>query len=411
MSNGQESAEKSSSLTEIYSSMIALSIFSTFIANSKKLAKLPLRSLIKDELGYSPEAMATFFLVIGLAWYIKPIAGLLSDHFPLYNSRRRNYMLLGCVGGALVWIVTGLVPLYGSVLLVAMLAVNLMVVLGNSAAGGLLVEAGRELNAMGKLSSVRVIAMNGASLVAGPVGGWLAGRAFRWTCFSAAGVLLVTAVCLALLYRVEHEPVTPRRSVIREFRDVIAHLRVPAIWTVCLLSVAFYIAPSFSSLFYYYQRDVLELSNQMIGILGMSACAGGMLGGFCYSRIYKSFHLRTLVICGVMLSGGCALLYLLYRSLTLAFVLEPVLGFCVVLGVMPLHELSAQASPRGSEALGLAIILSLSNLGIALSDVLGAGAARLFTLDYSGVVVIYALATAASAAFVTLVPRAVFERS
>ena len=38
--------------------------------------------------------MATFFAIAMSPWYFKPIAGLLSDAFPIFGSRRKSYMIL-----------------------------------------------------------------------------------------------------------------------------------------------------------------------------------------------------------------------------------------------------------------------------------------------------------------------------
>ncbi|NJK31697.1 MAG: folate/biopterin family MFS transporter [Deltaproteobacteria bacterium] len=154
---------------------VTVAIFVTVFASASRLAELPIRAVVKDELMLPPEAMAQFVALVGLPWYLKPIAGVLSDQVRLFGTRRKHYLMLAGVGGALTWILSALGPMRVAVFLSAMVLLNLMAVLGNTVAGGLLVEQARRHRATGRLSALRVVAMNAASLIAGPFGGWLAG--------------------------------------------------------------------------------------------------------------------------------------------------------------------------------------------------------------------------------------------
>src|SRR5688500_442158 len=44
--------------------------------------------------GYSTGEVGRFFAIIGIAWSIKPLFGLVSDFFPIAGRRRRPYLLL-----------------------------------------------------------------------------------------------------------------------------------------------------------------------------------------------------------------------------------------------------------------------------------------------------------------------------
>ena len=52
--------------------------------------------------------MARFFIIAGMAWYLKPLAGTLSDYFPIFGTRRYSYILGGSAALALLWIALGL---------------------------------------------------------------------------------------------------------------------------------------------------------------------------------------------------------------------------------------------------------------------------------------------------------------
>jgi len=84
-----------------YYIMVGLGAFVTTIAQPAVIGRLPLQLLLKNELHFNAQMLAAFLVVTTFAWNVKPLAGILSDAFPLFGTRRRHYMLLG-VGMAAV---------------------------------------------------------------------------------------------------------------------------------------------------------------------------------------------------------------------------------------------------------------------------------------------------------------------
>lgn len=383
--------------------LLAISIFVTIFATPNRLARLPLRAIIRDDLGLEPDAMARFFALAGLAWYLKPLAGLLVDHVSLGRHRRRDYLMLSGFGGAAVWLAAALSPSSAAALLVCMTIVNCAAVLGNAAAGGLLVDVGRTQDRLSQVSVVRVAVMNLGSLIAGPVGGFLAGQTFELTAVGGAGLCAAMGLfSIRTFGRVPHDTHSPIREGVV---DAVRQLRRPDLLSVAAVTLAFYAAPGISSAFYYHQRGPLGLSDQTIGALGALACLGGLIGAMIYARLGPRVRLGILAPSGILLCSLSALAYVVYDSLGRALWLEPLCGLCFVLGVMPLHELAARASPPTHEAFGFAFILALGNAGIALSDVLGASIGKHFELSLQELIVVNACATLASLGPLLLVPR------
>src|SRR5256885_14481730 len=58
--------------------LVGAGVFATTFAQPAVL-KLPLQYLLKSDLHVSRDAMAAFFAAGALAWYFKPLAGILSD--------------------------------------------------------------------------------------------------------------------------------------------------------------------------------------------------------------------------------------------------------------------------------------------------------------------------------------------
>ena len=157
-------------------------LVSTFVSDSRH-AKLPLQFLLKNHLHLGPTAMAAFFGLTSLAWYFKPVAGLLSDVVPLWGSRRRNYLVLSGAGsGQPVGAAGGRPAPLRAAGLGTLVGANAFAVLASSVSGGLLVEAGQQQGWTGRMGALRETIIAGTILVAQPVGGYLVGHAFGWTC-------------------------------------------------------------------------------------------------------------------------------------------------------------------------------------------------------------------------------------
>ena len=126
-------------------------------------------------------------------WNVKPIAGILSDTFPLFGTRRRHYMLLAAGLAAGCWFLLGVVPRAHVPLLLAALGANVFLVVASTVMGGLMVEAGQRSASPDASRRCAAAAERG-------VAGQRAARrlpglvAFGWTVGVATGMLVILAV-------------------------------------------------------------------------------------------------------------------------------------------------------------------------------------------------------------------------
>src|SRR5262249_39669867 len=138
-----------------YYIMVGLGAFVTTLCQPGVIGRLPLRLLLKDHLGLSAQAVATFAFVTTFAWNVKPIAGILSDAFPLFGTRRRHYMILGSALAAVSWLVMGVLPPTYAWLVIAAFGANAFMVVASTVMGGLMVEAGQKFSISGRITSLR----------------------------------------------------------------------------------------------------------------------------------------------------------------------------------------------------------------------------------------------------------------
>ncbi len=389
--------------------LIGAAVFATTLSQPAVL-KLPLQNLLKSDLAVSREGMAAFFAASALAWYFKPLAGILSDSFPLFGTRRRHYLILSAFAASALWLLVGLVPRsYGS-LLWAVIAMNAMLVIGSTVAGGLLVEAGQRHGATGRLTSARYFVMNMCVLLGGPLGGFLAARSFGLST-AVAAVIAISVVPVA--YLMLREPPTAQRSTtawVNAWAQLKTLVRSGTLWSAAGLLFLVYISPGFGTPLYYYQTDSLKFSQQFIGNLGLINGGVGLLGAVCYGLLCRRLMLRPLLAVGIGCNVLATLLYHFYQSHTSAMIIEGGAGLFATLAELPLMDLAARATPRGSEGLGFAVMMSVRNGSQALSDIIGSLLVDQYHVSFASLVWLNAGTTALVLLVIPLLPRILMNR-
>jgi MFS family permease len=150
--------------------IIAAGTISTSLAQPD-LLDLPIRHLLKDELHVSESQMAMLFSIGALAWYVKPLAGLLVDRVALFGTHQRYYLIISALMAATLWLVLGLVSHSYYPLLITVAATQSMLVIGSTVLGGFLVERSKSLQAEGRLVSCSIFVEHVCVLIAGPLAG------------------------------------------------------------------------------------------------------------------------------------------------------------------------------------------------------------------------------------------------
>jgi predicted MFS family arabinose efflux permease len=374
------------------------------------ICTLPIRLLLKNHLHLGAQAVSFFFLVTGFAWYFKPFAGILSDSMPLFGTRRRHYLLISLAAGGGFWLLLGALPKTYHTVLWVFLAVNAMVMIASTVLGGLLVEVGKRFSATGRLSSQRVAILNVVTLISGPLGGFLAARAFGLTVGVCAACLFGLLPIVFFFLREETQATRNRDAwgeVKRQFKTL---LRSRPLWWGLAMNCLLYIAPGFGTPLLYYQQDTLKFSDQFIGNLAFISGACGLVGAVVYNRLCGRVSLRRLLMFGIVFNVIGTLFYLGYLSATAAMVIEGAAGMVLALASLPLYDLSARATPRGSEALGYSLMMSVGNLTGALSDVCGSWLYQHYHIHFMHLVWLNAGTTALVLIVVPFLPRMLMDR-
>ena len=391
--------------------IIVFGIFASTLPQPQALGKLPLQFLLKNDVHVTREQMAAFFFWCGLAWYLKPFAGILTDAFPFFGTRRRHYLLFSSVLTALSWIAMSFLPHnYGALLFGAMI-VNLFMVMASTVTGAFLVEAGQRMGATGRLTALRMFVYNFCTLIQGPLGGLLATAGFMWATGANAAFAL-TIFPIAYIFLKEQRAAQQRSSVVfqnagQQLKTII---RSKNLWMALLFIALFYFSPGFATPLFYKQTDELHFSKQAIGNLGVFSGAFAILAAILYGQLIKRVHIRILLFIGVATAAAGTLLYLFYSSWTRAVFIESQNGLFFGFAEIAILDLAARATPKGCEGLGYSLMLSIRNVALFGADVVGSYLAD-HNWPFANLVYLNAGTTAIVLVLLPLLPAALMRSS
>jgi hypothetical protein len=388
--------------------VVAWGVVVTYLGWPQLLARLPLGLALKNDLHLPPQDLAAFWAVATIPWYAKPLIGLVVDARPLAGTRRRGYLLVASVAAVAAWAAFAFVPrAYGHLLFVA-LAANAALAVVSTNVSGLLVEVGQREGATGRLSALRQGLVGAINLVVGPLGGWLAGRAFGWTV--GVGVLVVGSF-VPVVAALAREP-TPRagpRGAVR--RHLVSTLRSRPTLAAAALVFLVYVSPGLQTPLLYYQQDVLRFDPLFMGVLQTWAGAGVILGAVAYGVACRYLPLGVSLGAGIVLSAASTLTYLAYDSREAAIAIHFTSAVMGTFAAMPLYDLAARAAPEGSETFGYTFVLGAQTLATyAVSDVVGSYLYGRIHLPFKQLVWVDALSTLAVLLFLPAVPRSLRAR-
>ena len=384
--------------------VIAAGTVSTSLAQPD-LLDLPIRRLLKDELRVSESQMAMLFGIGGLAWYLKPLAGLLVDNVALFGTHRRYYLVISALLTAALWLLLGLVSSSYFLLLIAVVAMQSMLVIGSTVLGGFLVEQGQLLRAEGRLVSCLTFVEYACILIAGPLAGYLAGLPIGAAAIVVAAIAVViapiAAVCVA-------EPIQDKSKIVGTthlLRDLRSVLHSRTMWLVAIFLLVCNIPQSFGTPLYFYQKNALALSDIEIGYLRAVHPVGGLLASVLYQFLCRKLPMQGLLVLGTLGTSIGIVAYLFYTSVPAALIVEFLGGFLFGIGTLALMHSAVISTLAPSAAFGFAVFMSASNAGAAIGDILAALLVERASMTLFDVVKLFAAGSAACCLFVFFLPR------
>ncbi len=231
--------------------------------------------------------------------------------------------------------------------------------------------------------------------------------------------LLSTAFCIWILIEMValHRNDTPRWQ-----------LYLPAV-LVCFIQAV----PTFrSTCFYEYQTKTLAYTNVQMGWLSLVGFGVALLSSGVYAWGCRKISLRTSLYAAIVLTALSCLPYLFYIPavnvppgkyswiLEIIYVMQYNPRACFIEGVgtflqylafVPLFDLMIRSTPKGGEALGFAVLISIWNIGLMIGGKTGPMLyEHTFHKDMNSLIWLNALVTLAGVVIVFLLPKALVDK-
>jgi MFS family permease len=364
------------------------------------LATQPIFFLLKDEMRLGAAETATFLALIGLAWNVKPLYGLLSDLVPLFGYRRRSYLLVTTAMAALGWLALGLLPAYPwGLTLGILLLTGLGLAFTDVLCDAVMVEEGKARGLTARFQSTQWAAVYGASLLAGIGGGYLSAHVSYSRAFLLVALFPVLSFA-ASAWAVRDPRTRFDRATVRE---TVAALRVGIrsgpLWRAAAFIFLWNFSPSFGVPLEYHMVDVLGITKIQLGVLASLASGAAMLGAIVFGRYAARLAPRSLLNLAITVGVAGTLAYYGLVGWWSAVALGITVSFVTAIAQLATLDLAARAVPNHAEGTFFAALMSVSNLGTTGAEWLGG---QLY--DLTGLNWLIAISAAATAACWLLVP-------
>ena len=364
-----------------------------FVQGILGLSRLAVSFFLKDELGLSPAEVSALFGIVVLPWVIKPVFGFFSDGFPIFGYRRRPYLILSGILGALAWVGMATVVHSSWAAVTAILLSSLSVAVSDVIVDSLVVERARA-ESQAEAGSLQSICW-GASAFGGLITAYFSG--FLLEHFTTRTVFWITAtfplIVSGVAWLISESPVEKtdenEDAKNNNFEDVKQQVKLlrqaitqKAIWLPTAFLFIWQATPGSESAFFYFTTNELHFQPEFLGRVRLVTSIAALVGIWIFQRFLKSVPFRVIFTWSTVFSailGLTTLLLVTHANRALGiddhwFSLGDSLILTVMgqIAYMPVLVLAARICPPGVEATLFALLMSITNLAGLVSHETGA---------------------------------------
>lgn len=335
-------------------------------------------------------------------WLVKPLYGFISDSIPLFGYRRRSYLVLSGLLGALSWslMATSVDNKYSAAFCI--LLGSLSVAFSDVVVDSMVVERarGESQSTSGSLQSL----CWGSSAFGGIVSSYFSGSLLdaygvRFV-FGVTALLPLLTSAVAVLVKEQPTLGTARGQTFSfarpEFLEsskqsiiqLWVSVRQPSIFLPTLFIFLWQATPHSDSAMFYFTTNSLGFTPEFLGRVKLVTSIASLLGVGLYNGFLKNVPLRKIFLGTTILGSALGMTQvLLVTGLNRKFGISDewfAIGDSLILTVlsqasfMPVLVLAARLCPEGMEATLFATLMSVSNGGSVLGGLIGAGLTQVF---------------------------------
>src|SRR5262245_54701392 len=352
------------------------------------LLSQPIKSLLRTW-GYSAAATAWFIAVLSIAWAVKPLYGLLTDFVPLAGSRRRSYLLLPTAVAFLSLTAVYLLPLTSDrvvLLLLLLLPSAVAIAFSDVVIDAMMIAAGQPRGMTGRLQSIQWTSMYAATILTGVAGGALSQWGMQQAGFLIAGIsCAVSLLAVLFLVRERRQPARATASASCKcdgdgaekiapshvLTEMWQTFRQPSILAIGAFLFLWSFNPFSATVLYYYSTEALHFSEQFVGTLTSWHAVGLLTGSILYGVICRMLPLPWLIHGSIITGILATVAYWGYRDPTSGVVISLGVGVVYAIGSLIQLDLAARVCRPQTAGTTFALLMSLTNLGAALSQGIG----------------------------------------
>jgi hypothetical protein len=373
----------------------------------------------KNTLRLAPAEVAEIGFWLGLPWGMKMVAGVASDVYPIFGSRRGAYLLLGALCSLIGYAALATIVETKSAFLLATLVVTVGFMIQDVVADALSVEVAENDAQLGQIQALGRMALLVGGISVSYLGGWLAGRIGPRGVFAIAMILpLIVTASLAFIprditARTAQKDATPAAhrpllimmvglayallGVILQFFEVALAQEIVLVVSGVLIGLLlrtigisrpvvvsalviflFRSTPTVGQGYSYWAIDRLGFDQEFLGLLAQVSSVLSLVGLVVFRKSIVerpvSFTLFWVVLAGTILYlPSIGLFYGVNEWLGMsprmfAFIDTTISAPLAQLTMVPILVLIAKSAPRGAEATMFAIMASLMNLALSASE-------------------------------------------
>lgn len=356
-----------------------------FVQGILGLARLAVSFFLKDELGLSPAEVSALFGIVALPWIIKPVFGFVSDGLPILGYRRRPYLILSGILGALSWAALASIVHTSTEATLFLALGSLSVAIGDVIVDSLVVERARS-ESQSDVGSLQSLCW-GTSAFGGLITAYFSGLLLEQ--FSTRTIFWITAsfplIVSLVAWLISESPVAeqPDLSTVKhQFGELRKAIAQKAIWLPAAFVFLWQATPSADAAFFFFTTNELGFEPEFLGRVRLVTSIASLLGVWMFHRFLKSVPFRIIFGWSTVLSavlGMSMLLLVTHTNRALGiddhwFSIGDSLILTVMgqIAYMPVLVLAARLCPPGVEATLFALLMSISNCGGLLSYQFGA---------------------------------------
>ncbi|XP_073301271.1 folate-biopterin transporter 1, chloroplastic-like [Primulina huaijiensis] len=368
-----------------------------FVQGVLGLSRLAVSFYLKDDLHLDPAETAVISGVSSLPWLVKPLYGFISDSIPLFGYRRRSYLVLSGLLGALSWalMATFVDSKYGVAFCI--LLGSLSVAFSDVVVDSMIVERarGESQSTSGSLQSLCWGSSAFGGIVSSYFSGSLVGTYGVRFVFGLTAMLPLITSAVAVL--VKEQAVlgsargessgfvqTSKQSMIQLWDTV----KQPNVFLPTVFIFLWQATPHSDSAMFYFTTNRLGFTPEFLGRVKLVTSVASLVGVGLYNGFLKSVPLRKIFLATTLIGTALGMTQVfLVTGLNRQFGISDewfAIGDSLILTVlgqasfMPVLVLAAKLCPEGVEATLFATLMSICNGGSVVGGLMGAGLTQLF---------------------------------